>query len=259
MKKLILGSLSLAVLVSNNAFADLDNHHRVVYKDMPVFATTWTGLYGGINLGWGWGNKSITFSSPDVSGAGAIAAGVIPSSLAGHPNGIVAGVQAGYNYQYNSAVFGIEADFQGTEIEDHETVNTAVPGFFQFSTYSKQNIEALGTLRARLGWAPVDPLLLYVTGGGAYGRTKLNGNITNPGCVGFCASNSTVNDKGGWVAGAGIEYLVDCNLSAKAEYLYYDLGHASQTLSNPLFATSQRQSVDFKGNIFRFGLNYKFM
>lgn len=257
-KKLYVGCLALAMLTSTHAFAHAF-YKDLVYKDMPVSAFTWTGWYAGINLGWGWGSQQINNSSPDAAGQEAIAAGVIPRSLAGHPNGLVGGVQAGYNYQWcNLILAGLEADFQGTEIEDHQRVNTDVGGVFApYSTEATQNVEALGTLRVRLGYIPISPLLLYVTGGGAYGRVKLNTSIIQPGCVGFCGRGSTVDDRGGWVAGAGVEYMIGCNVTAKAEYLYYDLGNINQTLSNGF--TAQRQSVDFRGNIFRFGLNYKFM
>jgi outer membrane immunogenic protein len=65
----------------------------------------------------------------------------------------------------------------------------------------------------------------------------------------------------GWTAGAGMEWMFARNWSAKAEYLYVDLGkHAATgvTLPNAIPPGSYTASADFREHIARFGVNYKF-
>ena len=73
----------------------------------------------------------------------------------------------------------------------------------------------LATLRGRLGYS-VDRWLPYITGGGASG----NAYVSSPG-------GAVSDTKGGWSAGAGIEWAFLPNWSAKVEYLYVDLGDAT--------------------------------
>jgi outer membrane immunogenic protein len=70
----------------------------------------------------------------------------------------------------------------------------------------------------------------------------------------------------GWTVGAGGEWMFTSNWSAKLEYLHYDLGSANygtpvsnvaQTLG-PIFTLGQSSSTNFRGDIVRVGLNYKF-
>ena len=66
---------------------------------------------------------------------------------------------------------GIEADFQGTNIKgDASGANTLVVAGFPdnpvaVSGTGSQKIDWFGTLRGRVGWVPVNPLLVYATGG----------------------------------------------------------------------------------------------
>jgi outer membrane immunogenic protein len=71
----------------------------------------------------------------------------------------------------------------------------------------------------------------------------------------------------GWTAGAGVEWKLSSNWSAKAEYLYYDLGSASYS-GTPIattigggtaFSTNAIGSTArFNGSVARVGLNYDF-
>ena len=70
----------------------------------------------------------------------------------------------------------------------------------------------------------------------------------------------------GWTVGAGFEYGLTANWSAKAEYMYYDLGSDGYSV-NPGFLpdifgtapfTSQTIEVNTRGNVVKLGLNYRF-
>jgi len=86
------------------------------------------------------------------------------------------------------------------------------------------------------------------------------------------ASLTTLSDtRFGWTAGVGGEWMFAPNWSAKAEYLYYDLGSASLNNSQlvttngtfpgaggPAIVNVQSNSLKFNGSIARFGINYHF-
>src|SRR5262245_20155337 len=166
---------------------------------------SWTGFHVGLNLGYGWGNEAINVSGDPLSEF-VITQGVLPPSLADSPSGIVGGVQGGYSYQIGLLVLGLEADAQGADISDRQTVTSNVPGgFFSFSTTAEQKLDMVGTVRGRVGFTPFAPVLVYATGGLAYGHASLSASVTNPGCIGICSEGSTSSMKAGWTAGGGVE------------------------------------------------------
>jgi outer membrane immunogenic protein len=262
MRNVWLYGLTVAGLATSGALAADPPLVSSIYK-APVAVrepAPWTGLYAGLNAGYGWGNQRVQETGDAVTGGQqAVNAGAIPASLAGRPTGFLAGGQLGVNYQVNKVVLGIEADWQWAQLIDQQTVSTSVATFNQFTTNARQDIEFFGTARARLGFTPIQPVLLYVTGGLAYADVKLSGSIVNPGCFGFCGATSTSDYQTGWTAGGGVEYAFAPNWSAKVEYLYYDLGNLSQQILDPRTPGAFiAQSVAFRGNIVRAGVNYRF-
>ncbi|MGN6467568.1 MAG: outer membrane protein [Rhizobiaceae bacterium] len=95
----------------------------------PVFS--WTGVYLGANLGYGWAN----------------------SNVGGDDNGFVGGGQLGYNYEFgNHLVLGIEGDMDATGME-----------------FGGNDVDYTITGRGRLGYA-FDRWMVYGTGGVAYAK-----------------------------------------------------------------------------------------
>jgi outer membrane immunogenic protein len=177
------------------------------------------------------------------------------------PDGALLGAQAGYNWQSGGFVYGAEADVSWTGMSDRASKEPArfdgvpIPGL---KLTSKQEIDWLGTLRGRLGYAPTDQWLLYATGGLAWGHIKNSGAAEAAGFVKYPGADTST--KFGWVAGAGAEWAIAKRYSVKFEYLHYDLGHASDvgnpTPPNPPFQTKFRWSAT--GNLLRAGVNFRF-
>jgi outer membrane immunogenic protein len=127
-------------------------------------------------------------------------------------------------------------------------------------------------LRGRLGWTPTPPLLVYATGGLAYGHVQTDASFS--GQTFFSGTQlitgstaiSQSDTRAGWTVGGGLEWMFAPQWSVKAEYLYYDLGTVTlnQTftllgIGNPRNINDNIQSVaHYRGNIARAGLNYKF-
>lgn len=233
---------------------------------MPVKAPVmtkvydWTGFYLGVNAGYGWGGPGVAFDTPFF-----LPAGATPTSLAANPHGFLGGVQAGYNYQAGRMVYGIETDIDYAGIRSSDTA-VLVP-IAIYTTTAEQKLDWFGTVRGRLGFLASDRLLMYATGGLAYGRGSASSthSVTlggPPACLFFagCGSGSTSGWRAGWTAGGGLEWAFADKWSAKGEYLYYDLGSLSYSYldSQPVPGLVYHASASFRGSIVRVGLNYKF-
>jgi outer membrane immunogenic protein len=275
--------------------------------DMPVKAPvapapalySWTGFYAGINGGYGWSNSKTTLAGLDPASAefinGDLTVGFSPGQFATSFNqhGWLGGGQLGYNWQFSRTwVAGLETDFQYAHVSGHASrvaylVPTVFDTRFPFTTNTERTLQWFGTLRGRIGYLATPDLLIYATGGLAYGKTEATASILNTPPAG--SSNSVNRNVGGfifrcaatapaaavcyagtgshtsigWSAGAGLEYHVWGNLTAKLEYMHIDLGGQTITLPSPsppstpgvaMAYSFDRQGVD----IVRAGLNYKF-
>ncbi len=212
----------------------------------PVSVYDWTGVYVGGNIGYSWGR-----TTPDTALNGA----PIPSSAV-NANGVIGGGQLGYNWQTGNLLLGVEGDLQwsGQTGQGVATMGVAVPplGTLTITQPYISSLDYFGTVRGRLGYA-ADRWLLYATGGWAFGHDKLdvlNTSLTATTLVGYST------DRNGWTAGGGVEYALNRNWSAKAEYLHIDLGTA--TITNPMVIGTTIATTRVSDDIVRFGANYRF-
>ena len=120
-------------------------------------------------------------------------------------------------------------------------------------------LDAFGTVRGRAGFT-LDNWLFYGTGGyawsdGSVTRTQIATVVSVPPIPAPGGTMETSdNFRSGWTAGAGVEWGITQNWTAKVEYLYVDLGNA-----NSVFPLSNRQqNSSLTMNVARFGVNYKF-
>jgi outer membrane immunogenic protein len=306
MKKLALSVAALAISAGAALAADLPSRKAPILPPPPPPPPMWTGFYVGLNAGGTFAN-----SNHQTIGVGPVAADAAWRNAAplfnqtnnlvafasaasasgyngGNNGGFIGGGQIGYNWQfYNSLVAGLEADIQGVANNSGSkafATGAAVPnsplGDAWIGNQSvRGNLQYIGTVRGRLGWLFTPTLLLYGTGGLAYGGVTLNTtsfvyNINNNGVNGNLAPAiggvNFSNTQVGWTAGGGLEWMFFPNWSAKVEYLYYDLGTVTQNFAlassetNPLtgatanavFGGQARARIN--GNIVRAGVNYHF-
>jgi outer membrane immunogenic protein len=256
-----------------------------VYTKAPVYVDpgyNWTGFYLGGNLGYSWGRSSDT--STFTNGGGTLL-----STSVGRSNldGIVGGGQAGYNWQMQGWVWGLEGDIQGTGergsrdiscatgVCTPSTVTTttrtatgffaAVPPIITTTTITPgaaipatltQKIDWFGTVRARGGVLVTPRVLFYATGGLAYGQVNSSETI---GGSPFSSSDTRV----GYTVGGGIEGAIGGNWTAKLEYLFVDLGRTSGSFATAIPASgggmlASNYSSHITDNVLRFGVNYNF-
>jgi len=262
MKKFLLSATALIALTGAASAADLPSRYAPapVVAAAPVF--TWTGFYAGVNAGYAWGDSEVSATSADPDFFGALeVAGFGRSSDEGSFAG---GAQIGYNYQIGSAVVGLEADINYLNLNDH--YETSVSEAFSGSVFTDtlragHKVQWVGTLRARLGFTPAERLMVYATGGLAYGsvksHTSFTSDLNSDQFFNFNGSNS--DTRWGWTIGAGAEYAFTNNLSLKGEYLYVDLDskhYAATTPEFPGVTYSVKDETSF--HVVRAGLNYRF-
>ena len=95
-----------------------------------------------------------------------------------------------------------------------------------------QKIDWFGTVRGRVGVLAAPKVLLYATGGLAYGEVNSSEAIGVVTPVSVFEHDHHV----GWTVGAGVEGAIGGNWTAKLEYLYVDLGRTSGSFVTPIAA-----------------------
>jgi outer membrane immunogenic protein len=217
MKKIILAAIAAAALNSTAMAADLGPYTKAP-APAPIY--NWTGLYLGVNGGYGWGSSSdVLFNNLDMTGG-------------------FFGGQVGYNWQVGNFVFGAEVDAHWANISEQ----AGIPAFATAET----NIDFFGSARLRAGFA-VQQALIYLTGGVAIA----NNEITLSAPVILIPAFSDSQTHVGWTVGAGVEYAFAPAWTAKLEYRYTNYG--SETYFNNTFATG-----DVDVSTIHFGVNYRF-
>jgi outer membrane immunogenic protein len=204
--------------------------------------TNWTGFYVGVNGGyaWDWGKDAVVFNTL--------------GTLHPNPSGGLFGGQVGYHWQWTPEwVFGVETDFDGVGI--FGSSQGGIAG-------AVQRVDMLGTLRGRAGYS-LENVLLYLTGGLAYGRTDLATSLTMGGAcgpAGFCGAAASTQWMVGWAAGAGFDWEFLPRWSFRTEYLHFDLGSRHQDLTDPagVPVTAFGTAATFRGDIVRGAINFKF-
>jgi outer membrane immunogenic protein len=266
MRKLAVRTIALAALIAGPATAADLAVKAPLYKAPPApIIYSWTGFYIGANVGYSWGRSSTDYA----------VTGLALFSTSQNMNGWLGGGQIGYNFQINrSWLFGIEADIQATGQKGTALLGSVLvcppPAALALPCTTttgalEQKLPWFGTLRARAGVLASDSLLLYVTGGLAYGQVNSNLTVTTatafvggPVLASAAAVASVNTTKVGWTVGAGAEWVISGPWTAKVEYLYVDLGTVSNTFIGigafPIVAASSRVT----DNIFRVGINYRF-
>jgi outer membrane immunogenic protein len=306
LKKLATASAAIA-LICTPAFAADMAVKAPLPPPAPVYS--WTGFYVGGNVGYSWGdaNTDVVGNGTQDSFNSGLGPALIPNpfdfaaSNSARLNGVIGGGQIGYNYQFSpNGVLGFEADIQGSG--QRGSGQLADPFFITLCAISslsgtclasntvgplaaltnyQTKIDWFGTVRGRLGILVGEQLLIYGTGGLAYGKVAISGSsvVTGAFAIGSPVASNVVafgdsKTNIGFAVGAGMEgrlsYLLPPNWTWKLEYLYLDLG-TLDTTTPPFVMTSLNPNAllapnsgtinthtHFTDNIFRVGLNYQF-
>jgi outer membrane immunogenic protein len=165
---------------------------------------TWTGFYLGATGGYG-------TTHFDMAVPATFAPGATPDG-----NGGVGGVVFGYNQQFWVFVGGLEVDFMAGTLEASKSFPSLVDSTLWDIT---TKFGSLASLRGRAGVA-IGPVLLYGTGGGAWGNSESDITVMNTGAL-VARGVATANHLG-WVAGAGAEIALSPQWIIRGEWLHYE-------------------------------------
>jgi outer membrane immunogenic protein len=266
LKKMLLAGIALGILAAPAMAADM------AVKAPAPYPYLWNGFYGGLNLGYSDEQSVFTTAAvppvpdPFFDGLAVLSSGRIVTN---NGMGVIGGGQVGYNAQMGKLwVFGLEADIQGKTGTSSGSI-AAGQSVLGIPVTSLQTVSAktdwIGTVRGRFGIVLTPTWLIYFTGGVAFGGDNASSTLAQSG-AGFLGTGagSISNTRVGGTYGAGLEWMFARNWSAKAEYLFYDLGTTnfsyaarSGAFVPPAYLTINN-SVHFEGNIARAGINFHF-
>jgi outer membrane immunogenic protein len=226
----------LALCIGSAAAADLPPPPTpapvapVAYAPAAIY--NWTGFYIGGHAGAGFADSSWT--DPFTGASNSFSTGA----------GFLGGAQVGANYQWRMLVLGVEGDFSWTGLGLKGT------GTDSIGDTIGTNTNWTSTVAGRVG-AAFDRLLVYGKGGVAFAQDQ--STLTDL----SSSSASTTFMRTGWTAGAGLEYGITQNWSAKLEYDYLAFG--SQPLS---FSTALQPTYTSNASLniqeIKAGINFRF-
>lgn len=273
MKRILLASVAALGLAGTASAADL----AVRAAPVPVPLFTWTGCYLGINGGWIGQETSYTtgrqllapFGDPDAATPAENA--LLAHSYSSSQSGGTIGGQFGCQYQWGWFVLGGEWDANWAGVKDDNFFSYSAAAtnnvWFPRQEWTHTQMDWFTTARVRVGAAWWDRVLVYATGGLAmasvdsYTHVAFN-NGNNPFFIPqyFGAYRES---RIGWTVGGGIEWAFAANWTAKAEFLYIDLGSDDYISPRTTFngTTDTRvwaSSVDTQAYVARVGINYLF-
>ena len=217
-------------------------------KDPRPYASrpyNWTGLYAGAFSGSTWGEQH--WFTENV--------GNPPNDTHDNPKfaGYLWGGQIGYNVQTGRWVIGVEGDYGFSNAHGGNACDDN-GGIFAFFFTCEAEVRRLASVTGRLGYT-WDRALFYFKGGLAAGEvtvqtTRNDGLPVSPS---FTPTNGTTKWSNGWTVGGGMEFALTPQWSAKAEYMYYDLGSANYAIDSGLVADAET-----RGSAVKLGVNYHF-
>lgn len=218
---------------------------------LAAAGVNWDGFYAGFHGAGAAGSAS--WSNP--TGYFAARGALIPSDVQGRGahDGLLGGVQVGYNRQFGAFVLGFEADASIGPLDGY-TVCGAVVGFGGSTDPCHVSTNWLASATGRFGYA-FGRTLVFVKGGVAYASDQYD--VINPGNFPANPAQGSM-DRVGWTIGAGLEYALSGNWSAKAEYDYYDFGTRTIGFTIPGFPTYNSFAIRRDQHLAKFGLNYRF-
>jgi outer membrane immunogenic protein len=270
MRRFVLAAMIFGAVSGAHA-ADMPDFLRGSFSDAPAPRIIWQGPYIGGQASYGTSDMSFTGSTRTVAAAllanTSIEAGgqvsdwpVGGGKVSSHGNGY--GGFAGYNWQWEDAVLGVEVNYihgkfggSATGIMGRSFVDPL--NFLDDITYKSTSsiaISDMGTLRVRGGYA-VGSFLPYLFGGIALGQADITKTAQITGTqVNQSAPFQTINVNlsatdglyshliYGYSTGVGVDVMLCAGLFMRAEWEYVRF----------------TSSVDTSVNTVRAGLGYKF-
>jgi outer membrane immunogenic protein len=219
--------------------------------DLPVKAweapgASWSGCYIGGNVGGAWTNFNMSpvgiagISFPQGTAAGSAVAG---------------GGQFGCDYQFNSnLVVGLRGMWDATRAQGTTSGTIIVPAPGATLSTNAQ-ITSFATAVVRGGYS-LGPALVYGVGGVALAQNQYQQSLFTIGAtVPFNGSDAPA----GWVAGAGVSWMLSQNWDVWVEYNYLGFGGRTiTTLSTTPPPVALPNNISQSVQTILFGVDFRF-
>lgn len=223
-------------------------------NDAPA-TFNWSGAFAGAHLGYGWGNSD--FIDREYNGLSPFP--VVNWGV--HSDGVMGGIQTGYNWQHGNAVLGLEGEVGHLNFKGKKIQPGTDPFGIVYDAYGTVDKGWYGGISARLGYV-VDRTLFYSKVGLVYSGAEVGFIDT---CTTAPCGNGMIDatEKIQWAyqLGVGVEHVVANRWTIKAEYAYFDFGNMTITgtgvggVSNGI---TYNIDTDLSVHTVRLGMNYKF-
>ena len=267
----LLGATAIGIVISQGALAADILRKAPPPAPVPPPIQDWSGIYVGLEGGYGWGKQNFSnfdpfFASKEQINFCGIGEGCVDAGIGSvSQSGWLAGGHVGAQKQWGSWVLGIEADFDAADIKGSQTA-TATPVTEHLccgatSTVNQSHtrntkIDELGTVRGKVGWAWSPNWMIYGTGGMAWAHVKDDFSASQNECFNPSGGSSIcfptfaftpTSDIGtvggsagtsmfGWVVGAGLDYKWQLDQNSAVifgvEYLHCQFAEHSFTFSS---------------------------
>ncbi len=252
MKRLLAANVAaIAVTLAGPALAA-----DLAVKAPASFAArfNWTSCYVGGHAGGAFATKNITDPVQLVQDS-LIAPGTTVgiTTVDPGPTGAVIGGQIGCDYQFDSSPFviGIEGSASGSTMKANKLV--ALPASIPDTATVQANTDFLASVTGRVGYA-FDNVLLYARGGVALAGDKYEVSGTLAGTTPYDFRG--LDNRVGWIVGAGVDWAFAHHWSANFEYDYYGFGHGNVMMFDPLTGSSGPVNVGQTVQVVKVGLNF---
>lgn len=225
MNNRIYGTVSIVALLAGNvASAGSPGPLAIIPAAIdPAAISDFNGFYAG---------AAVTSSAGDMYEPTTFGDGSIAMEYFYDFEGVGGAVYAGYNIVSSPVGFFYGGEIAyGMPAAPYDVVNGPA---------EIGDVDSLLTLHGRFGYVS-GPLMYYGLAGYAMGE------ISCDSCDGYL--NGTLN---GYVAGAGVEYMITNSLSVRGQYEHFELSGAEG------FDGMYDSSVDLSANVMSVGLNYHF-
>lgn len=192
----------------------------------PVYS--FTGIRLGANVGYIFGDADATTTT---------LAGAVVGTDTVDIDGASVGLSLGYDYQFGMLVAGVEADAELASLNGKSALPVAAGADVDSSW--------LASIRARLGVVLGERTLTYLTGG--WEMQELDIALTGT----AVEQSETIS---GYTVGAGVEHMINSDVSLRLEYRYTDYDAANASFG----ANNRVVDLDAETHAIRVGLGYRF-
>jgi outer membrane immunogenic protein len=216
----------------------------------PIAVYNWTGFYVGGQVGGGWAENTTTH----VDGTTSFPAGTVDNTI--HDSGFLGGIYAGYNYQINQFLIGIDGDYSFASLTGSSTDVSVVNGHV---VQHSEKVKWISTVTGRIGYV-MNNWLLFGKGGWAW--SGFSGDSTQTTAGGAPVDTSTSSStRDGWTLGAGVEWGFAAHWSAKLEYDYvkFNTTNFNPTVTDTAgVVTTTARSATSDLSMVKLGVAYRF-